>query len=372
MDVIQSNKYQVPFVSFRPMEKELRNELESAFARVFHQSWYVLGKENEQFEKEYAQFCNVNCCVGCGNGLDAITLILKAYGIGTGDEVIIPSNTFIATALAVSRTGAVPILVEPDIVTYTINTEQIEKRITERTRAIIAVHLYGQPADMDRIKEVARKYELKVIEDAAQAHGAAYKGKRVGSLGDAAAFSFYPGKNLGALGDAGCVTTNDENLAEKVRVLANYGSDYKYHHIYQGYNSRMDELQAAFLRAKLPYLERMNEDRRKTAEKYLEKIENDCIVLPVKVKEAVSIWHIFPIRTRERDRLAEFLENKGIQVGIHYPIPIHRQKAYLNSDIANENLPICEEISRTELSIPMYYGIGDKVDYVIKALNEFR
>lgn len=361
----------VPFASFRMVEKELNNELQEAFSRVLNRSWYILGEENELFEQEYASYCGTKYCVGCGNGLDALTLILKAYEIGDGDEVIVPSNTFIATALAVSRVGADPVLVEPYLDNYTIDVRKIEKEISDRTKAIIAVHLYGQPADMDQINLIARKYGLKVIEDAAQAHGALYKDHRVGNLGDAAAFSFYPGKNLGALGDAGCITTNDEELAKKIRALSNYGSDYKYHHIYQGYNSRLDELQAAFLRAKLPSLDKMNEDRRNTAERYLYEINNKAIILPKKIEKTCPVWHIFPVRTEKRDQLADFLRTRGIETNIHYPIAIHKQRAYRNSKIALKQLPICEEISRTELSIPMYYGMDKEIDYVIKALNEF-
>lgn len=362
---------QVPFSSFHLLEEELGKKLNNAFFRVLANSWYILGEEEALFEKEYACYCGTEYCIGCGNGLDALMLILKAYDIGEGDEVIIPSNTFIATALAVSRVGATPVLVEPCLDTYIINPALIEKEITPNTKAIIAVHLYGQPADMDSINSIARKYDLKVIEDAAQAHGAMYKGKRVGSLGDAAGFSFYPGKNLGALGDGGCVTTDDEKLAQKVRALSNYGSDYKYHHIYQGYNSRLDELQAAFLREKLPWLEKMNDDRRKTADKYLNEICNEKIILPHKISGTLPVWHIFAIRTEERVRLSKFLQKKGIETNIHYPIPIHKQQAYQNLDMASKSLPICEEISATELSIPMYYGMKEEADYVIEALNDF-
>ena len=255
----------VPFVSFRPMERELDAELRGAFARVLDNSWYIGGREDAAFEKAFAEYCGVKHCIGCGNGLDALVLILKAYGIGTGDEVIVPSNTFIATVLAVSYAGATPVLVEPTLESYNIDPARIEAAVTPRTRAIMAVHLYGQCAPMDEINAIAKAHGLKVIEDAAQAHGAEYKGRRAGSLGDAAGFSFYPGKNLGALGDAGCVTTNDDELAERVRALGNYGSDYKYHHIYKGQNSRLDELQAAFLAAKLPHLDAMNAERRRIA-----------------------------------------------------------------------------------------------------------
>ena len=259
----------VPFVSFLPMEHEFGQDLRTAFERVFARSWYIEGSEDQAFEKAFAEYCSAKYCVGVGNGLDALMLILKATDIGEGDEVIVPANTYIATALAVTYVGAKPVFVEPRIDTFNINPVLIEEKITERTKAIMPVHLYGQACDMDPILDIAKKYGLKVVEDCAQAHGAIYKGQRVGTFGDAAGFSFYPGKNLGALGDAGAVVTNGRELAEKVRALGNYGSDYKYHHIYKGNNSRLDELQAAFLSAKLPYLDRMNVERRRIAARYL-------------------------------------------------------------------------------------------------------
>lgn len=362
----------VPFESFKPLEKELNIQLHSAFNRVLENSWYIDREEKRKFEEEFALFCGVKYCVGCGNGLDALFLVLKAWGIGLGDEVIIPSNTFIATALAVSRTGATPVLVEPDIQTYNIDPKLIEGKITERTKVIIAVHLYGQPADMDPIRLIAKKYRLKVLEDAAQAHGAFYKDKRVGGLGDAAGFSFYPGKNLGALGDAGCVTTDDEKLASRVRALSNYGSDYKYHHLYKGYNSRLDELQAAFLREKLPFLDKINADRAYSAEKYLKRIKNPAFILPRVMQGTRPVWHIFAIRVPERDRLVSYLKEKGIQTSIHYPIPLHLQNAYQDLLIKRGMLPISERISQTELSLPIYYGMGEKVDYVIDTLNNWQ
>ena len=270
----------IPFVSFLPMEKELNNSLRDAFDRVFRRSWYIEGVEDEAFEKAFAEYCNVNYCVGAGNGLDALMLAFKALNIGAGDEVIVPSNTYIATALAVTYIGATPVFVEPDIRTFNINPNLIEAAITEKTKAIIPVHLYGQACDMDPIVKIAKKNNLYIVEDCAQAHGATYKGKKIGSFGDAAGFSFYPGKNLGALGDAGAVVTNNKVLEEKIRALGNYGSDFKYHHIYKGNNSRLDELQAAFLAAKLPYLEKMNIERRRIAGMYTEGITNPKITLP--------------------------------------------------------------------------------------------
>lgn len=362
----------IPFVSFRPLEKELDIDLRAAFERVYSRSWYIGGSEDEAFEKKFAEYCAGKYCVGCGNGLDALILSLKALGIGSGDEVIIPSNTYIATALAVTYVGAKPIFVEPDIHTFNIDSTKIGDAITDKTKAIMPVHLYGQACDMDSITKIAKKHCLYVIEDCAQAHGATYKGKRIGSLGDAAGFSFYPGKNLGALGDAGAVVTNNKEIADKVRALGNYGSDYKYHHIYQGNNSRLDEMQAAFLAAKLPVLDKTNENRRLTARKYLEGIINPEIILPYVIKDAEPVWHIFAIRCARRDELEKHLNNKGIETNKHYPIPIHLQKCYRELGYKKGDFPVAEEISETELSLPMYYGMTDQdVQYVIDAVNEF-
>lgn len=363
----------VPFVSFRPMHEQMRSELDAAWARVMKESIFIQGRECNEFEKEFAEYCGVAHCVGVGTGLDAIYLILRAMGIGEEDEVIVPSNTYIATALAVSYCGALPVFVEPELETFNIDPCRIEEKITSRTKAIIAVHLQGRTADMDAICAIARAHGLKVIEDAAQAHGARYKGRRAGSMGDAAAFSFYPGKNLGALGDGGCVTTNDAALAEKIRALGNYGSDYKYHHIYQGTNSRLDELQAAFLRAKLPHLESWNEVRREIALRYQNEIKNPLIMLPLRSSEEFEhIYHVFVIRCSKRNELEKYLAQAGIGTVKHYPIPMHLQKAYENLHIPKGALPIAEEISTTVLSLPMYYGMTDEqVDYVIHTINNF-
>ena len=362
----------IPFVTFLPMEKELNDDLRGAFDRVFSRSWYIEGVEDDAFEKAFAKYCCVNYCVGVGNGLDALMLILKALEIGEGDEVIVPSNTYIATALAVTYVGAKPVFVEPDIRTFNIDPALIEAAITEKTKAIMPVHLYGQACDMDPIMEIARKHGLRVVEDCAQAHGATYKGQKIGSFGDAAGFSFYPGKNLGALGDAGAVVTNNKELADKVRALGNYGSDYKYHHIYKGNNSRLDELQAAFLAAKLPHLEKMNVERRRIAKLYTEGIKNPKIVTPYVSEDCVPVWHIYGIRCKERDLLEKHLNGKGIGTNKHYPIPMHLQECYKDLNIPQGELPVAEEISSTELSIPMYYGMtDDDVWYVIDAINEF-
>ncbi len=363
----------VPFVSFKPLEKELDQQLRDAFARVLENSWYIDGKEDKAFEEAFAAYCNTKYCIGNGNGLDALMLSLKALEVGEGDEVIVPSNTYIATALAVTYVGATPVFVEPDIRTYNIDPALIEEKITAKTKAIMPVHLYGQACDMDPIMAIAKKHNLYVIEDCAQAHGATYKGQIIGSFGDAAGFSFYPGKNLGALGDAGATVTNNKALADKVRALGNYGSDYKYHHIYKGNNSRLDELQAAFLSAKLPLMDKVNDDRRATAAKYLERIQNPAIILPYVPEYAIPVWHVFAIRCDRRDELAAFLEARGIGTNKHYPIPMHLQECYADLGIPQGALPIAEEISRTELSIPMYYGMTDEeISYVIDALNDFQ
>lgn len=362
----------VPFVSFETMHKEIETEISDAFHRVFKSNWFIQGQEVRAFEKEFAEYCGVKYCIGCGNGLDALFLILKAYGIGDGDEVLVPSNTFIATALAVSYTGAKPIFVEPTLESFNLDCRNLEKHITPRTKAIMAVHLYGQPVDMNQIVEIAKKYNLKVIEDSAQAHGASYFGKKTGSLGDAAGFSFYPGKNLGALGDAGAVVTNDKNLAEKVRALGNYGSDYKYHHIYQGNNSRLDEVQAAILRIKLRKLDHWNSDRQKIASRYFEGVNNPKIFLPSVSSDRTHVYHIFAIRCEERDALENYLNTKGIGTNKHYPIPIHLQKAYQMLQITEGDLPLAEEISRTQLSLPLYYGMKtNEIDYVIDTINQW-
>lgn len=355
------------------MERELDQEIRSAFDRVFESSWYIEGKEDEAFEKAFAKYCETEYCVGCGNGLDALMLSLRTLGIGAGDEVIVPSNTYIATALAVTYVGATPIFVEPDIRTFNIDPAKIEEKISEKTKAIMPVHLYGQPCDMDPILAIAKKYQLYIVEDCAQAHGALYKGRKIGSFGDAAGFSFYPGKNLGALGDAGATVTNNKQIAEKLRALGNYGSDYKYHHIYQGVNSRLDEMQAAFLSAKLPHLDKMNENRRYIAKRYLEGIKNSEIILPYVLEGTEPVWHIFGIRCQRRSELEKYLAEKGVGTNKHYPIPMHLQECYRDLRIPKGALPIAEEISETQLSLPLYYGMKEEeIQYVIDCLNEFK
>ena len=363
----------IPFVTFIPLERELDQELRNAFERVYSSSWYIEGKEDERFESAFASYCDSKYCVGVGNGLDALFLALKALGICAGDEVIVPSNTYIATALAVVYVGATPVFVEPDIRTYNIDPNRIDEAITDKTKAIMPVHLYGQPCDMDPIMDIAKRHNLYIIEDCAQAHGARYKNKVIGSFGNAAGFSFYPGKNLGALGDAGATVTNDEDLSKKIRALGNYGSDYKYHHIYQGNNSRLDELQAAFLSAKLPILDKVNEQRRSIAQKYLSGIKNPEIILPYVPDYAEPVWHIFGIRCKRRTELESFLNSSGISTNKHYPIPMHLQDCFKDLGFVKGDYPIAEEISETELSIPMFYGMTDEeINYVIDRINEFK
>lgn len=361
----------IPFLDLRAPHEELRTELRDAFERVIDSGWYILGNEVKQFEQEFAAYCEATHCVGAGNGLEALHLILRAYGIGAGDEVIVPSNTYIATWLAASYAGATPIPVEPDERTYNIDPARIEAAITPRTRAIIAVHLYGQPADMDTINALARKYNLKVIEDAAQAHGARYKGRRVGSLGDAAGFSFYPGKNLGAIGDGGAVTTNDAVLAEKVRVLCNYGSCVKYQNDVKGFNSRLDELQAAFLREKLRKLDGWNTRRKEIAAEYLRKLDGNEIGVPFVPEWADPVWHLFVVRSSQREALQTQLQQLGVGTMIHYPVPPHLQLAYSELGYTQGAFPVSEAIHREVLSLPMWPHMTDaEVCAVIAAVHQ--
>lgn len=354
----------VPFLDLNSSYMELKNELDAAFQEVMDTSWYVLGREVENFEAEFARYCGVKHCIGVGNGLEALHLTLRTLGIGKGDEVIVPAHTFIATWLAVSQTGAVPVPVEPDENTFNINTELIEQAITEKTKAIIPVHLYGKPAAMDPINEISKRYGLKVVEDAAQAHGARYKGKRIGSLGDAAGFSFYPGKNLGALGDGGAVVTNNDEIAEGIRLLRNYGSQEKYHHEIKGYNSRLDELQAAFLRVKLKRLDEWNARRGQIAERYREVLSGiPKIALPHVEVQDEHVWHLYVIRHPCRDAVQTCLKNSGISTLIHYPIPPHMSPAYLNLGWEKSSFPIANRLSREVLSLPMGPHVEVGPDY---------
>ena len=344
----------IPFLDLKASYQDLKEELDAAYRRVMDSGWYVLGQEVENFEHEFAQYCETKHCIGVANGLEALQLTLCAMGIGPGDEVIVPTNTYIATWLAVSHTGATPVPVEPNQKTYNIDPSLIEAAITENTKAIIPVHLYGQPADMDPINTIAVKYEVKVLEDAAQAHGARYKNKRVGGLGNAAGFSFYPGKNLGAFGDGGAVTTNDDDLANKIRILLNYGSKIKYHNEVLGFNSRLDELQAALLRVKLAKLDEWNERRRNVAIHYLSafKASHD-LFLPFVPEWAEPVWHLFVIRYTKRDLLQKALTKFGIDTMIHYPIPPHLQAAYSQTGYVNGQFPVSEQMANQVLSLPI-------------------
>jgi dTDP-4-amino-4,6-dideoxygalactose transaminase len=343
----------LPFLDLLAPHVELRAELQAAFTRVLDSGWYILGEEVEAFEAEFAAYCEAEHCVGVGNGLDALHLILRACGVGAGDEVIVPSNTYIATWLSVTYSGARPVPVEPDDQTYNLDPGKIEAAITPATKAIMPVHLYGQPADMDAINGIADRYGLKVIEDAAQAHGARYRGRRVGGLGTAAGFSFYPGKNLGALGDGGAIVTNDAILAQKLRVLRNYGSRVKYHNEVRGFNSRLDELQAALLRVKLPMLDEWNARRRVVATRYKECLASSGLVLPTVPEWAEPVWHLFVVRHRDRNILQEGLQDAGIGTMIHYPVPPHLQPAYEDLGWCKGSFPLSEAIHREVLSLPM-------------------
>ncbi|MDT7809585.1 MAG: hypothetical protein QOJ70_3398 [Acidobacteriota bacterium] len=363
----------VPFLDLALPYQELREELDAAARRVMESGQFITGEEVRAFEEEFAAYCGTRHCVGVGNGLDALHLILRASGIGHGDEVIVPSNTYIATWLAVSYAGAQPVAVEPDPRTYNLDPARIEAAITERTRAVMPVHLYGQCADMDAIREVAAAYGLKVFEDAAQAQGARYRGRRAGSLADAAGFSFYPGKNLGALGDAGAITTDDAALADEVRRLRNYGSHVKYVNEVKGFNSRLDEMQAALLRVKLRRLDEWNGRRRRVAESYLRTLEGvPDLTLPFVPEWAEPVWHLFVVRHPRRDELQRHLTSAGVGTIIHYPIPPHLQGAYSEMGLGRGSLPVAEALAEEVLSLPVGPHLArEDADYVVAQLSSF-
>lgn len=351
----------VPFLDLKAPYLELKDELDAAYRRVMESGWYILGREVEAFEVEFASYCGTKHCIGVGNGLEALHLIVRAYAIGPGDEVIVPANTYIATWLAVTQARATPVPVEPLESTCNIDPARIESAITPRTRAIMVVHLYGQPVDMDPINAIAQKHGLKVIEDCAQAHGARYKGRRTGGIGDAAGFSFYPGKNLGAIGDGGAVTTNDDELAQRIRVLRNYGSQIKYHNEVVGYNSRLDELQAALLRVKLAKLDEWNERRRQVAKHYLQELSGlPALTLPHVPAWAEPVWHLFVVRHAQRDALQMALGEAGVGTMIHYPIPPHLQPAYSNLNLNQGDFSISEQMANEVLSLPIGPHLNDK------------
>jgi dTDP-4-amino-4,6-dideoxygalactose transaminase len=365
----------IPFLDLKLINNLHRNEILDATRRVIESGWYIRGSEVESFEKEFADYCNVGHCVGVANGLDALVLIIRAYIelriFREGDEIIVPANTYIASILAISYNRLIPVLVEPDLYTYNIDPSKIGEKITDKTKAILAVHLYGQIAPMTKILSIAKKYNLKVIEDSAQAHGAIYKKRRSGNIGNAAGFSFYPGKNLGALGDGGAVTTNDSELADCIKAVANYGSHKKYESIFKGVNSRLDEMQAAILRVKLKYLDAENERRRVVADYYLGNIIRDDIVLPDNSNRESHVWHLFVVRNSHRYDLQKYLAKNAIQTLIHYPIPPHKQKAY--EEWKNICLPVTEKIHNEVLSLPISPVLADnEIEYVVEIINKYK
>lgn len=362
----------VPFLDLKAPYTELKEELDTAYQRVMKSGRYILGQEVKAFEEDFATYCDVKHCIAVGNGLEALQLIIMAYGIGPDDEVIVPANTYIATWLAVTHAGATPVPIEPVENTYNIDPSRIEKAISLKTKAIMAVHLYGQPADMEPINALAQKRGLKVIEDCAQAHGARYKGHTVGGLGDAAGFSFYPGKNLGALGDGGAITTNDPVLADSIRVLRNYGSHTKYHNNVIGYNSRLDELQAALLRVKLTKLDEWNKRRKQIAEQYIEALSGQqTLTLPYVPQWVEPAWHIFVVRHMQRDALQNALSESGVGTMIHYPIPPHLQPAYTELNWDSGDFPLSQRLAKEGLSLPMGPHLaGSECKVVINAIQK--
>lgn len=361
----------ISFLDLGKVNNRFREEIDSRIKTVLDKGWYLQGDENQRFNENFSRFCGTQFALGVANGLDALNLLIKASGFGPGDEIIVPANTYIATILAISENGCTPVLVEPDIHTYNIDVNRIEEKITSKTKAIMVVHLYGQSVQMEKVWEIAKKHNLKVFEDCAQAHGAYYQDKRVGNLSDGAAFSFYPGKNLGCMGDGGAVVTNDKTLYEKVKAIANYGSDYKYHHIYKGTNSRLDEMQAAVLDVKLKFLDADNSRRRAISKYYRDNIKNPAIILPEVYCEESHVWHIFAVRCDNRGRLQQYLKEKDIQTLIHYPVPPHKQDAY--KEWSDQSYPVSEEIHRTVLSLPMSPVLEDsEVEYVVDAINAFK
>ena len=362
----------IPFLNFQPMHEQIRSEMHQAFSDVYDSYWYIMGEKLQTFEASYAKYNQTKYCVGVSNGLDALILALQALSIGKGDEVIVPSNTYIASVIAITTVGATPVFVEPRMDTYNINPELIEQKITKRTKAIMPVHLYGQACEMDYIMKLAEAYDLSVVEDNAQAHGSSYNGKLTGSFGHANGVSFYPGKNLGALGDAGAVTTNKEEIAEKIKALRNYGSHKKYHNDYVGLNRRLDELQAALLSVKLQYLNDWTQERKEIAKTYNESLVGSNLILPQLASNADHVFHLYVVRTNKREELQEHLKKKGVGTLIHYPIPPHLQKAYKYLGYKKGDFPIAEELANTSISLPLWVGMDkNSHDYLKKIINTF-
>lgn len=361
----------IKFLDLYKINQVYRAEIDEAIKQVLDSGWYILGTRCEQFEKNFASYCGTKHAIAVANGLDALNLIIKSMGFNNGDEIIVPANTYIASILAITNNSCTPVLIEPDIKTYNINPDLIEEQITNKTKAIMVVHLYGRAVEMEKIVQLSKKYNLKIIEDSAQAHGAFYNGKRVGNLGDASGFSFYPGKNLGALGDGGCITTNNDELAQNIRALRNYGSEIKYNNLYKGSNSRLDEIQAAVLDIKLRHLDRDNARRREIAMYYMNNIRHSEIIVPARPEDNKSmVYHLFTIRTKKRESLLNYLKNNNIETSIHYPIPPHRQPCY--QEFHSYIFPITEEIHDTILSLPISPVMTDcEVEKVVEVLNKF-
>ena len=352
--------------------EKYKSEYDKAAIETLESGWYILGERVERFEREFANFIGSKYCVGVNSGLDALILAARALEIGPGDEVIVPANTYIATVLGITENGATPVLVEPDEY-YNLDADKIEQKITDKTKAIMVVHLYGQAANMDKIKRIAEKYNLYLIEDCAQSHGARFNGKITGTFGDVGCFSFYPTKNLGAFGDAGAIVTENEDVAEKVRMLRNYGSKKKYYNEIEGVNSRLDEMQAALLSVKLSHYNELRRERKRIAQKYLDEIKNPMIELPAIRQGAEHVWHLFVVRTEKRDELQKYLAENGIGTQIHYPIPPHLSGAYKHLGYNEGDFPITERYANTVLSLPIYDGMTDEeAEYVIKVINEYK
>jgi len=361
----------IKFLDLHKINERFRVEIDDRIKQVLDSGWYLLGNQDKTFENNFAKYCGTKHCIGCANGLDALNLIIRAYGFNKGDEIIVPANTYIASILAISQNGCTPVLVEPDINTYNINPDLIEEKITDKTKAIMVVHLYGQAVEMEKIWALAEKYDLKIIEDSAQAHGAVYQEKRTGNLGDASGFSFYPGKNLGCMGDGGAITTNDDELASKLRAIANYGSHKKYCNLYKGVNSRLDEIQAGILDVKLKHLDKDNERRREIAKYYLENIKNTKITLPKYKGDNSHVFHVFVVRVESRANFQDYLTKNEIQTLIHYPTPPHKQMAY--SEWNHLSYPITEKIHNEIISLPISPVMtDDEIKKVVEVVNEYQ
>lgn len=362
----------VPFSILERQYKMYQEEYETKVLEILRKGWYILGEETEKFEKEYAKYVGTKYSLGIDNGLNALVLAFRALNIGQGDEVVVQGNTFIATVMGITINGATPIFVEPDKF-YNIDIEKIEEKITERTKAICVVHLYGQATKMDKVLELCKKYNLKLVEDCAQAHGAEFNGQKVGSFGDVGCFSFYPGKNLGCFGDGGAITTNNEEIYRKIKMLRSYGSEKKYHHIEVGYNARLDELQAGLLRIKLSHLSELTKEREEIVKRYLTEIKNPLIQLPKLRKNCTHVWHLFVIKVEDRDKFQKYLEENEIGTVIHYPIPPHLSEAYKYLGYKAGDYPITEDYANTVVSLPLYNGMTkEEIEYVIKKINEYK